>query len=150
MSIKQYPFIVTQGHQVASGMADNSPFPDGTINLQTPYFKALGLDLTSYFKGTINAQFNCNSIELLKWDLALTNVHWLPNQPSEDFLFAYSEISYKEKRFPAIIYQPRVETKLGHFQPTNILELIAPKVNGLHYGSKATLIVQDHYLSLTN
>lgn len=149
MSIKQYPFIVTQGHQVASGMANNSPFPDGTINLQTPYFKALGLDLAPYFKGTINAQFNCNSIELLKWDLELTNVHWLPNHPSEDFLFAYSEISYKEKRFPAIIYQPRLETKLGHFQPTNTLELLAPKIEGITYGSKATLEIPTQYLSLS-
>jgi hypothetical protein len=30
--------IVVQGHQVASGSAESSPFPAGTIELQAPMF----------------------------------------------------------------------------------------------------------------
>jgi hypothetical protein len=42
------------GHQVASGLAVNNPYPAGTIAMQTPFFKALGLDLSGFYVGTLN------------------------------------------------------------------------------------------------
>ena len=45
---------VIKGHQVASGKAIDSPFSAGTIALQKPLFKKLGLDLSQMFNGTIN------------------------------------------------------------------------------------------------
>ncbi len=146
--IKDYPFTVTKGHQVASGIATDSPFPDGTIALQAPKFKALGLDLTHYFKGTINAQFNCKSIELINWDLSFTNVQWLPEQRPESFHFAHAQIAFNGEQYPAIIYQPTKETKIGHFQTANTLELLAPKINGLKYDSNAVLKIESRYLHL--
>ena len=148
MSVKTYPFIVTRGHQVASGKAKNSPYPEGTIALQAPYFKNLGLDLTPYFKGTINAQFACQKVELLKWDLEFNKVTWLTKIPSENFRFAHGNIVYRNEKFPCLIYQPIAETKLEHFQPANTLELLAPKIAGITYGSKATLEIPNQYLSL--
>jgi hypothetical protein len=47
-----------QGHQVASGKAVNSPYAEGTIATQTPLFQELGLDLSSYFKGTLNVDIS--------------------------------------------------------------------------------------------
>jgi hypothetical protein len=35
------------GHGVASGQAAASPYPAGTIALQSPHFASLGLDLSS-------------------------------------------------------------------------------------------------------
>ncbi len=41
--------IIERGHQVASGMASDSPYPKGTIEMQTPFFQNLGLDLSAFF-----------------------------------------------------------------------------------------------------
>ena len=35
--------IIRPGHQVASGQSSQSPYPQGTIALQTPFFQSLGL-----------------------------------------------------------------------------------------------------------
>ena len=45
------------GHGVASGTSKESPYPDGTIRMQFPVFKALGLDLSSCLFGTLNLDF---------------------------------------------------------------------------------------------
>ena len=46
--------IIKQGHQVASGLAKDNPYPRGTIEMQIPFFQQLGLDLSSFFLGTFN------------------------------------------------------------------------------------------------
>ena len=59
--------VVKEGHGVASGKNFDARFPDGTIAMQMPYFKRLGIDLKSYFKGTINIFFQImllNSVNL--------------------------------------------------------------------------------------
>ena len=45
---------VIEGYRIASGFTNNSPYPDGSIKLQTPIFQKLGLDISTYFPGTIN------------------------------------------------------------------------------------------------
>ncbi|MEO0928977.1 MAG: hypothetical protein AAFY63_24355, partial [Cyanobacteria bacterium J06643_13] len=45
---------VKAGHQVASGQATDSPYEQGTLEMQLPYFRALGLDLRDFFLGTLN------------------------------------------------------------------------------------------------
>ena len=49
--------LICQGHGVASGKKPDLRFPDGTIALQYPLFADRGLDLNSYFKGTVNISF---------------------------------------------------------------------------------------------
>ena len=45
---------LVRGHQIASGTNPNSPYPSGSIALQIPFFKQLGLDLTGYHAATLN------------------------------------------------------------------------------------------------
>ena len=45
---------VVQGHRVASGENGDPRYPGGTIRMQQPYFKALGLDLFGFYHGTVN------------------------------------------------------------------------------------------------
>jgi len=40
---------IIQGHRVASGLNGNPDFPGGTLRMQMPLFKALGIDLSPYF-----------------------------------------------------------------------------------------------------
>lgn len=52
------PGIIKPGHQVASGKAIDSPYDRGTIEMQLPFLKNLGLDLTNFFLGTLIGTLN--------------------------------------------------------------------------------------------
>lgn len=52
--MKQVHGRIQRGHQVASGLASTSPYPQGTIAMQMPIFQQLGLDIIGCFPGTIN------------------------------------------------------------------------------------------------
>ena len=41
------------GHGIASGKKKDDRFPDGTISMQIPIFKRLGLDLDHFHQGTL-------------------------------------------------------------------------------------------------
>ncbi len=47
-TLRWHAAVLVQGHGVASGKAV-SPYPKGTIEMQLPFFAALGLDLSSYW-----------------------------------------------------------------------------------------------------
>jgi hypothetical protein len=48
---------IQQGHGVASGKNAETPYPNGTIAMQAPFFKKLGLDLFNFWPGTLNISF---------------------------------------------------------------------------------------------
>ena len=62
-SLRWHPGVLFKGHGVASGQALSSgasgisPYPKGTIAMQSPFFAALGLDLSPYWPGTLNLSF---------------------------------------------------------------------------------------------
>ena len=45
---------VVPGYGVASGKSEDGRFPDGTLNLQIPFFNKLGLNLSHFYRGTLN------------------------------------------------------------------------------------------------
>ena len=51
---------VVEGHRVASGAAEDSPYPKGTIEMQTPFFLERGLDLRPFYPATIGV--SCASV----------------------------------------------------------------------------------------
>ncbi|REL35612.1 hypothetical protein [Thalassotalea euphylliae] len=153
---------VIKGHQVASGKATDSPFSEGTIALQKPFFKKLGLDLSRMFDGTINLAIEQTVQDLVQEssqepcqerhaelciqfgiaDYRFKNVKWTTDWPAEDFDFYSCEIAYQGKCYSAFIYQPKAETKVGHFQPSNVVELIAPFIEGVSYGDELELLIK--------
>ncbi|REL26969.1 hypothetical protein DXX93_10550 [Thalassotalea euphylliae] len=140
---------VIKGHQVASGKATNSPFSAGTIALQKPFFKKLGLDLSEMFNGTINLALEqpnqvsqaAQSVQFGKADYRFKDVKWTTDWPAEHFDFYACQITHQGKHYSAFIYQPKAETKVGHFQPNNVVELIAPFIAGLSYGDELELLI---------
>ncbi|NMP32343.1 hypothetical protein HII17_12295 [Thalassotalea sp. M1531] len=141
-------FSIIPGFQVASGKAENSPYPKGTIALQAPYFKDQGINLDGFYKGTINAEFNCDVITIDKYDYKVDQLTWCQGVAPETFIFISCKVQFKEKHYPAFIYHPIGETKIGHLQPQNCLEIVAPFINGLEYGSQAKLVISNNYLTL--
>jgi len=153
MKTCRYAFTVVSGYGVASGRAADSPYPDGTIALQKPFFSALGLDLSACYNGTINAAFDCRQVMLKRWHYQFFRVNWHAGLAAEDFRFVSCKLICKHpesvKSYPAYIYQVVADSKLGHFQDANVLELLAPEVRGLAYGDEMAIELEENILEFT-
>ena len=68
--------VLQHGHGVASGANSESPYPKGSISIQSPFFKALGLDLSCYWHGTINLSFKPLEIILRNPDISFENMYF--------------------------------------------------------------------------
>ncbi|MDJ0726751.1 MAG: hypothetical protein QNJ38_16725 [Prochloraceae cyanobacterium] len=128
-----------RGHKVASGQGKNSPYPSGTIEMQTPFFKELGLDLRGYFKGTLNVSISPNTFKILKPEFTFKDVEWTDKHPPETFSFSSCRIIFKKCRYNSWIYYPHPETKKRHFQEPYIVEIIAPFIPEINYGDAIEL-----------
>jgi hypothetical protein len=125
--------IIKRGHQVASGMAEDSPYPKGTIEMQISFFQKLGLDLTPFFPATLNISISSYTFTVKQPEYTFRNVEWTSKHPPEDFSFSRCRVFYKNARYDALIYYPHPETKIAHFQNNSILEILAPFIPNLNY-----------------
>jgi hypothetical protein len=133
---------VVPGHRVASGCNGNPRFPGGTLQMQTPFFQALGLDLTAYYRGTINVSLAPLKYRVVKARYTFRAVKWHPAAPPEDFSF-FDVRLLRDGAEPGagLIYFPHPETKPEHFQRDDVLELLLPFVEGIGYGAPLKLAV---------
>ncbi len=144
---------VVPGYGVASGRSKDSPYPAGTIALQAPLFRALGLDLDGYFLGTINLSIEPNIFKLAKPDYCFEQLQWIEGFAPETFSFYRCQIqslthSLNQPATNAWIYYPHPETKLGHFQPNSLLEIIAPPIASLEYGDRLSLSLSSQQIEI--
>jgi hypothetical protein len=129
--------IVIAGHGVASGVSGDPRFPEGTLSLQLPIFAELGAEVTAFHPGTINVQ--TETVLLLPTPHHLfRGVKWHPAAPQEDFSLFEIELKHEGSLLQAMIYLPHSETKPEHHQPADVIEILAPPVAGLGYGSAVT------------
>lgn len=137
---------------MASGRAVDSPYPGGSIALQTPFFQALGLDLSDCFAGTLNVDISPQQFTLQQADHTFRQVKWFENAPPEDFSFVRVQLLTDERAparsVPGWIYYPHPETKPAHFQDRSTLEILAPWVEGLAYGASVELQVSEDAIAL--
>ena len=133
---------LVQGHRVASGLNGNPRFPGGTLRMQTPHFRARGLDIGHLYPGTLNVSIAPFSYRVVKARYNFANVKWHPTEPAEDFSFFDVRILWPHAAPVAgLIYFPHPETKPEHFQQPDVLELLLPFVADLQYGMTRTLEV---------
>lgn len=133
------PARVVAGHGVASGRAADSPYPAGTIALQAPHFAARGLDLSGFYPGTLN-------LDIAPWQLeprqprftATLNWH---DEVTERFSFVDARLRIAERSVAGLIYHPHPDTKPAHHQPSTVVELLAPWIEGLGPGTLCELAV---------
>ena len=140
--------FVQKGHGIASGNNHASPYPSGSIEMQSPYFLDLGLDLNRYYKATINISLNSNFLPINP-DIEFLNVYWTSLHPSEDFSFWRIRLYFHKLDIfcdDAIIYYPSPKTKKLHFQNDNIIEVITKKVEGLSYGQSVNVFLPQFCL----
>ncbi len=149
-SWQSIPARVVPGYQVASGNNGNPRFPGGTLRMQEPFFKALGLDLGAFHRGTLN-------VSIAPWRYragharhTFRQVKWHPTEPAEDFSF-FDVRLVRGGRPPVagFIYFPHPETKPEHFQQPDIHELLLPYVDGIEYGSAIVLEIPGDQMTVT-
>jgi len=138
--------LICKGHGVASGISDNQRYPKGTLYEQLPYFKESGLDLSSYFLGTINLHIAPYQFEIRSPKYFFEAIPWSIYIPPENFYFFDVTLFFREKEFKGLIYMPDPKTKVDHIQEQSILELILPRISGLAHGMSVCIEVEDKQL----
>ncbi|MGB3135773.1 MAG: hypothetical protein WBG38_08370 [Nodosilinea sp.] len=128
--------IVVPGHKVASGFALDSPYPRGTVEMQIPFFRALGLDLTECFQGTLNISISPSTFRVTNPERTFRGVEWTDRHPPEDFSFSRCRLLFRGLSYRGWIYYPHPETKQRNFQDPSTLEAIVPLVPGISYGAR--------------
>ncbi|MDB9315479.1 hypothetical protein PN462_20365 [Spirulina sp. CS-785/01] len=132
--------IVTAGYQVASGQSEESPYPQGSIPLQTPHFQGRGLDLGDYYPGTLNVDISPYQFSLAHPEWTFRQVQWIEGV-QEDFSFSQCYLQFQGVQYPALIYYPHPETKPAHIQDPSVIEILAPPIPNIYYGDKVELVL---------
>ncbi|MGF1457871.1 MAG: hypothetical protein ACFBSG_02475 [Leptolyngbyaceae cyanobacterium] len=140
--------LVKPGHQIASGKSENSPYEKGSLEIQLPYFQKLGLDLKEFYLGTINVSITPYTCELVRPKFTFELVKWHADYPAETFSFSPCIVAHHDKSFQGLVYYPHPETKIGHFQDSSIIEVIAPLFSGMEYGDRLTLQLNPQEIRL--
>lgn len=140
--------ILLKGHQVASGLGGDPRFPNGTIQAQIPYFRALGLELGDYYCGTLNLSIAPWQFKPRQARFHFPNLRWTDQAPPEDFSFFDCQLLSHDQVVDGLIYYPHPETKPEHFQPDSVLEVLAPFIPKLAYGTQLKLKLDDQQIRL--
>lgn len=142
--------FVEKGYGVASGKSGNPRFPEGTIEMQKPVFRKLGLNLDEYFMGTINLSISPQRYEIKSAKYTFKDVKWSPNDLAEDFSFFDCRILINgNRKLNGLIYYPHPETKPEHFQSPDILEIITSFISDLRYGDELIIEVDSQQLNIS-
>lgn len=133
--------VVKRGYGVASGIAGDTRFPRGTLQLQIPHFKTLGLDLSDCHPGTINLDISPLTYTVGVPDYRFAQMRWSSDVPAETFSFCTCRVYHWGTAVPGWIYYPDPETKPEHFHDASTLEILAPWLEGVGVGDALTIEV---------
>lgn len=140
--------IVTKGHGVASGRSSSSPYPQGSVAMQMPFFKSLGLDLSNCYIGTLNVSIAPQRWHIVRPTHLFENVIWTNLHPAETFSFVRCNVIHQSQSIPAWLYYPHPETKAAHWQNASVMEIIAPRLEALAYGLRLDLEFEEGVLAI--
>jgi hypothetical protein len=129
---------VIKGHQVASGFAVDCPWPGGSVARQLPLMAQHGVPIDGLFAGTLNVGLEVGEVpfpDTAEFDFVLD---WrAPDKPTHFRLHALT-IEFGNARYPGWSYRklyPPGYVSI-HPQPNNVLEVLAPPIIGIAYGSR--------------
>ena len=147
-SVRWLNGVLLKGHGVASGLAlssgevRTSPYPKGTIAMQSPFFAASGLDLSEYWPGTLNLSFSPSVLHLHHPDYCFRDLEWTHLHPPETFSFwriRLRSVADPGVDVPGLVYWPHPETKARHWQGRSTLEILSPYIDHVFLGQSFQL-----------
>ena len=133
--------VVVAGHQIASGLNPESPYPAGALALQRPFFKLRGLGLSGFYDGSVNVSIRPYTFKPINPEFTFRQVNWTPFHPPENFSFSRCKLIYEGQTYGGWVYYPHPETKETHFQDPSIVEVIAPYIEGIEYGDMVEVVL---------
>ena len=139
--------IVARGHRVASQKSEH--YPRGTIEMQAPFFRQLGLDLSPFYWGTLNISISPHTFAMKAPQYTFRSVQWTSQHPPEDFSFSPCRVLFGGARYEGWVYYPHPETKKRHFQDPSLIEIIAPRIPGIQYGDAVDIELSTAEISVT-
>ncbi len=116
------PGVLRKGHGVAG--SPSADYPYASLDRQIPIFKARGLDLEPYFRGTLNIDVQPLVFHMVRPEFTFRDVRWTELHPPEHFSFSECEVSFRERIYPGWLYYPHPETKRRNFQDPSLMEVI--------------------------
>ena len=132
---------VIKGYGIASRQAKNSPYPQGSIVMQTPFFLERGLDISSYYPATLNVSIAPKKFKMVNPEWTFRDVAWFEGF-CETFSFSQCRIVYSNKEIEGLIYYPHPETKPDHFQDDSVLEILAPYLGEVGEGEQVSVLLK--------
>lgn len=142
---------VVEGHGVASGRTRDPRFPDGTLALQWPYFAAEDdLDLDGLHRATLNVLTTPWHVDVVAPWWILRGLQWHPDVPPEDIALVPCRAAVGQGRSArGLLYWPDPATKPEHHQPADVLELLLPRMTGVHAGAVVRLDLPASQVDVT-
>jgi hypothetical protein len=132
--------VLKKGYGIASGSAENSPYPKGSIALQAPHFLKRGLDISRCYKGTLNISIAPYRFKMVDPEWVFERVPWY-NGYVETFSFSRCKVVYREKEVEGFVYYPHPDTKPDHFHDDSLLEVLSPYLGSIREGEKLILFL---------
>jgi hypothetical protein len=139
--------VLVEGFRVASGPSNDYPY--GALDRQRPIFKERGLDLSSYFNGTLNVDIRPFVFRPIKPEFTFRNVEWTDLHPPEHFSFSHCRVIYGGVEYEGWVYYPHPETKKRNFQNPSLLEVIAAFVPDIKYGDELQVQLNPERIEVT-
>ena len=154
MNRNQHLFVtatLVEGHRVASGLNLDPRFPKGTIRQQVPFFKKLGLDLTSYHPGTLNLDISPLRFKPIAAWHTIPNVKWTESFEPETFSFFRTRLRYQGVVHDALIYLPHPSSKPGDHPPPKpgVVEVLCGHLKGISYGDQLEIFSETEDMQIS-
>jgi len=131
--------IVIRGHRIASGLNDlpkTEPIND-TIRKQKPFFKMAGIPgIADVFNGTINVDISPLVFTILRPNYE-AECEW-ERGFNERFWFVETSLTHNTQDYRGYVYYPCPGPLKKHVT-NNVLEVLAPPIEGLKYGDAIRL-----------
>jgi len=128
--------IISEGLKAASGQRHKGAA--GTIALQKPGLKSIGVEVDKLFNGTINLQLK-QGFHITKPDYTLTDYEWIEGV-FESFDILRCKIKYGQSTYEGYVYRPK-ESEHAAAHEASIVELLAPEIPGIRYGDRLSIDV---------
>jgi hypothetical protein len=125
------PGIVIRGYGVASDVGGHGP---GTLAQQAEALSQY-IDWRRFFQGTINVSVAPMAFAWRESSPTIGRLQWSINQAPEDFCLAPCQLEANGAVCDAWVYYPHPRTKSQNFHSLSTVEVIAPRIDGIQYGS---------------